>query len=222
MTDMELSMPELKLTPPYNLNTFINDMDSDFWQQRGLIEVKKGEIKAAMDYFKQGLRLNPSKHKLIYSLAVCYSRLKMYQSAINWFSRGIDLHPRWVDGLCGIAITYFNMLDFERALKYISLAKDNNKGMQMKTTNPELSTEYIDFITATCLKMTMNHSDASKVYINLEVEFKKRLSADLRNLLWGLILVPLSDDRKVIADHFTNVKEYLEHLAEVKMPEMED
>ena len=174
-----------------------------------MIEVKKGEIKAAMDYFKQGLRINPGKHKLIYSLAVCYSRLKMYQSAINWFSRGIDLHPRWVDGLCGIAITYFNMLDFERALKYISLAKDNNKGLQMKTTNEELTTEYIDFITATCLKMTMNHSDASKAYINLEVQFKKRLSTDLRNLLWGLILVPLSDDRKVIADHFTNVKEYL-------------
>ena len=134
-----------------------------------MIEVKKGEIKAAMDYFKQGLRINPGKHKLIYSLAVCYSRLKMYQSAINWFSRGIDLHPRWVDGLCGIAITYFNMLDFERALKYISLAKDNNKGFQMKTTNEELTTEYIDFITATCLKMTMNHSDASKAYINLEV-----------------------------------------------------
>lgn len=81
-----------------------------------------------MDYYRQGLRQFPNEHILIYSLAVCYMRLKKYKSAIQWFGKGIDLHPRWLDGLCGIAITYFNMLDFNRALKYITLAKDNTKG----------------------------------------------------------------------------------------------
>ena len=73
---------------------------------------KKGQIDAAMDYYRQGLRKNPTSHILIYSLAVCYCRLKKYRSAIHWFSRGVELHPRWIDGLAGIAITYFNMLDF--------------------------------------------------------------------------------------------------------------
>ena len=81
-----------------------------------------------MDYYRQGLRKHPTNDILIYSLAVCYLKLKKYRSAILWFGKGIDLNPRWVDGLCGIAITYFNMLDFERALRFISLAKDNMKG----------------------------------------------------------------------------------------------
>ena len=81
-----------------------------------------------MDYFKQGLRIHPNELTLIYALAVCYTHLKLYQSAINWFSRGIEFNPRWVDGLYGIAIVSFNMLDFEKAIKYISLAKENSKG----------------------------------------------------------------------------------------------
>ena len=85
-----------------------------------------------MDYYKQGLRIHPSEHILIYCLAVCYTRLKLYQSAINWFSRGVEFNPRWIDGLCGIAITYFNMLDFEKAPKYITLAKENCKGDLMR------------------------------------------------------------------------------------------
>ena len=83
-----------------------------------------------MDYYRQGLRKIPSDHTLIYSLAVCYSRLKMYHLAIHWFSQGVELKPRWLDGLCGIAMCYFNMLDFERALKFIMLAKDNCKGAE--------------------------------------------------------------------------------------------
>ena len=85
-----------------------------------------------MDYFKQGLRIYPSEHILIYALATCYTHLKLFQSAIEWFSRGIELNPRWVDGLYGIAIVSFNMQDFERALKYITLAKENSKGNYIK------------------------------------------------------------------------------------------
>lgn len=81
-----------------------------------------------MDYYRQGLRKNPTNETLIYSLALCFMKLKKYRSAILWFGKGVDLNPRWVDGLCGIAITYFNMLDFDRALRYMTMAKDNMKG----------------------------------------------------------------------------------------------
>ena len=81
-----------------------------------------------MDYYRQGLRKNPTNEILIYSLAHSYLKLKKYKSAILWFGKGVDLNPRWVDGLVGIGITYFNMLDFGRALRYITLAKDNMKG----------------------------------------------------------------------------------------------
>ena len=85
-------------------------MDSyEFWQQKGLQCSKQGEIYAAMDYYRQGLRRTPTQHILIYSVAVCYSQLKKYNSALQWYTHGINLHPRWIDGLCGIAFAYFNM-----------------------------------------------------------------------------------------------------------------
>ena len=94
-----------------------------------------------MDYYRQGLRKNPTSLVLIYSLASCYSKLKKCESSIHWFAKGIDLIPRWVDGLCGIAINYFNMLNFERALLFIHLAKENSKGENFK--NVQFSLEFI-------------------------------------------------------------------------------
>lgn len=166
---MELSMPVLKWEPMKVLS-HIRDMDStDFWQQKGIQCAKKGQIDAALDYYRQGLRQFPTSHILIYSLATCYSQQKKYNSAIHWYGKGIDLDPRWVDGLCGIAINYFNMLNFDRALYFIQLAKDNSKGEKLK--NCLFQFEYIAFIYTTCLKMTAHHSEASKSYINLDANF---------------------------------------------------
>lgn len=140
-----------------------------FWQQRGLQCAKEGEIYAAMDYYRQGLRKIPHDHTLIYSLAVCYMQLKKYHSAILWFGKGVDLHPRWLDGLCGIALAYFNLQNFERALKFIILAKDNSKGSLL--THSKLNYEIISFIHATCLKMTRNLKQSCHSYIHLEDKF---------------------------------------------------
>ena len=123
---------------------------------------------------------------------------------------GIDLHPRWVDGLCGIAITYFNMLKFDKALVYITYAKDNSKGTLL--TNAKLSFSIISFIHASCNKMTGHMREASNSYICLEEEFQRTTRRDLVGLLWGLVLLPLSDDRKLIGDHYHYLCEYLKHL----------
>ena len=81
-----------------------------------------------MDYYRQGLRKNPTNEVLLYSLAVCYLQLNKLESALYWFSKGLNLNPRWIDGLCGCSFAYFNMQDYEKALSYINMAKDNYKG----------------------------------------------------------------------------------------------
>ena len=116
-----------------------------------------------MDYYRQGLRKLPDDHVLIYSLAVCYMKLKKYHCAIHWFGKGVELHPRWLDGLCGIAIAYFNLMDFERALKFIIMAKDNSKGTLL--THSKLNFDVISFIHATCLKMTNSLKQSCNSYI---------------------------------------------------------
>ena len=163
---------------------------------------------------------SPTEHVLIYSVACCYSQLRKYQSAMQWYSFGISLRPRWVDGLCGISFAFFNMANYEKALYYIKLAKENNKGSN--ATNALLTDEITNFVYATCLKCTNRMEDASKTYMQLEDYFMMQRYQDFKNLLWGSILIPLSDERKVIADHWIKIKEYLEHINEAPMPLMED
>ena len=112
------------------------------------------------------------------------------------------------------------MLDFNRALKYITLAKDNTKGAQL--TNAKFDFNIISFIQSSCLKMTGNFADANNSYNCLEAEFQRRMSRDLIELVWGLVLIPLSDDRKRVSDHFHYLHEYCLHLKETKVPVMDN
>ena len=124
-----------------------------------------------------------------------------------------------MDGLCGIAYSYFNLQNWEKALYYITMAKENSKGASL--TNSSLSYEVICFVHATCLKRTQNLEEASKCYQYLEDRFKKNNARDVVKLLWGLILIPLSNERKTTADHYIYLKEYLEHLYNAKIPIMD-
>ena len=72
----------------------------------------------------------------------------------------------------------------------------------MPFTNMKLNYNIIHFIHATCLKMTNNLQQSCYNYIQLELEFQQACAKDLITLVWGLVLIPLSDDRKVIADHY--------------------
>ena len=83
-----------------------------------------------MDYYRQGLRKNPTNESLLYSLAQSYLRVQKYESAIRWFSFGLGLNPRWVDGLCGVAVAFFNMKYYEKSLSYIEHAKNNFKSIR--------------------------------------------------------------------------------------------
>lgn len=99
------------------------------------------------------------------------------------------------------------------------MARNNYKGS--KKTNVKLSYEIVCLLYATCLKMNKNLDEAAKVYIGLEDHFKRHQARDLVGLLWGLILIPLSEERKVQADHCTYLKEYLDHIYDIKLPQMD-
>ena len=115
-----------------------------------------------MDYYRQGLRKNPTSLMLIYNLANSYKKLKKYSSTLVWFCHGINLQPRWIDGLCGLAVTYFNMGEYKMALKFISLAKENYRGP--KASYAILDFDRINYLKAVCLKMTNSLDLAAKTY----------------------------------------------------------
>ena len=70
--------------------------------------------------------------------------------------------------------------------------------------------------------MTSNLVEAAQSYVGLDEHFKRRMSKDLVALMWGLVLIPLTDDRKRIADHYIYLQEYLKHITDIPMPKMEN
>ena len=126
------------------------------------------------------------------------------------------MNPRWVDGLCGTAICYFNLQDYQKALEFTKLTRNNYKGALK--TNAKLDYQVIGLMHATCLKMCQQLNEASKVYMGLEDHFKRNQARDLVGLLWGLIMLPLSEERKIQADHVLYLKEYLDHVYAEKLP----
>jgi hypothetical protein len=62
---------------------------------------------------------------------------------------------------------------------------------------------------------------AYRSYEWLEEYFIKERGKYLINLVWGMLVVPLASERKPQADHYLYFKEYLEHLYDAKIPEME-
>lgn len=85
------------------------------------------------------------------------------------------------------------MQDYDKALEFTTLTKNNYKGALK--TNAKLSYQVINLMHATCLKMCHNYDEASKVYIGLEDYFKRNQARDLVGLLWGLIMLPLEEER---------------------------
>lgn len=68
--------------------------------------------------------------------------------------------------------------------------------------------------------MTKNLDEASKAYVSLLDKFRRNNARQTVSLMWGAILIALSDDRKQIAEHYHNLNEYLEHLIDVPTPAM--
>ena len=128
--EMILSVPEFTMTAE-KLRQKINDMKSpDFWLQKGILCANEGKVEAAMDYYRQGLRLNPNSRELLYNLANSYKKLKRFNNSLRWFSHSVSLAPRWVDGLVGLATTFFNMHNYRQALIFIVKAVDNFKNQK--------------------------------------------------------------------------------------------
>lgn len=95
---------------------------TDFWMQRALMCTQEAKIEAAIDYYKQGLRIQPTCESLLYNLACAFEKLGKRQNTLLWFKYALQLKPRWTDALYGVAVTQFKSGDFNSALEFIERA----------------------------------------------------------------------------------------------------
>ena len=92
--------PEFTLWPPEltlnieEMRKHIPDMDdARFWLQQAQKQINNGKIEWAIDYYRRGLRRNPTSLSLIYAMSLCFYRLCWINSAFKWLNFGLVLSP---------------------------------------------------------------------------------------------------------------------------------
>lgn len=89
----------------------------------GLAEValKKGDLKAAQDYFSQALEISPKDEILAYNVAELYFAHQEIDNAIKYFLQAVELKKDWSPPYLKLGYAYLNKGENEKALE--SLAK---------------------------------------------------------------------------------------------------
>lgn len=75
-----------------------------------------------MDYYRQGLRINPTSEILLYNLACCFEKISKFKNTIRWLEHALSVKQRWTDAFYGLAMTYFKMGDYQQSSHYIENA----------------------------------------------------------------------------------------------------
>ena len=56
----------------------------------------------------------------------------------------------------------------------------------------------------------------------LEDKTKNEMAFKFKSLIWGLVIIPLTEDRKRFVDHYDDLREVLEHMEKAPLPEMDN
>jgi len=144
----------------------IKDMDDPkFWLQQGQKQENLDNLDSASDFYRQGLRRNPTSLSLIYKLASAFTMLGLLRNALKWFEFGTALHPKWVDGLACQSMIHSMLFNSVKMLELINLAKDNYSSQQQhydfredqKNSQPHLISEE-RVIEILCFALRANHN----------------------------------------------------------------
>ena len=79
----------------------------------------KGDLDAANDYLRNGIRQIPQNHQLLYNYAVVNEKLRNYHISIKFFKFGQQVNPANADNFYGEAISQFKICEFKAARKAI-------------------------------------------------------------------------------------------------------
>ena len=106
-----------------DLNRYYKDFsDYRLWKQLSQKKILSGDMDAALDYLRNGIRQIPRNHDLLYNYAVVNEKLGNYHIAIKHFKYGQQVNPENADNYYGEAIAQFKICEFKLARKAIKAA----------------------------------------------------------------------------------------------------
>ena len=91
----------------------------------GLIAMKKGNVREALQHFTKAVEINPAEYKYYNDRGVAYKRLGDLEKALGDYNKSLELNPHYTNALNNRGVVYLEqghydkaLVDFKEALKY--------------------------------------------------------------------------------------------------------
>ena len=91
--------------------------EADFWLAKGIATNQADQVRAAVQCYKQALKLNRDNFLAMFNLAACCERLGKLSTALKWFKQATKVKPDFELAHEGAALNLFKLGRYKEAAK---------------------------------------------------------------------------------------------------------
>lgn len=116
----------------------------------------------------------------------------------------IDITPKHADSLYGLALSNFKLTRYSTAIPFIEKAIDYWSEKECLT-----KIEQMIYFRSLCYKKIGDKVKCQRDYESLRPQFIKNLNQSLVSYVFGILLIPLQEERRLINNFIDNFNELL-------------
>ena len=154
---------------------------------------KENKMTAAIDYYKQGIKVNNRHAEIMFNLGWCYNRISKYKMALKWFKQASMVKTGWVNPLYGISLIYLKLGMSEESIEY------NEKALRWYGID-ELTKINLLYMRAYWCKMLKNYIESADIYKEILEKAEKFEFNAIQKSLWDSILTMIQFDQSVASE----------------------
>jgi tetratricopeptide (TPR) repeat protein len=104
------------------LNSDLQDNKHSILVDKGNVFYSQGDLKQAMNLYKQALELNPKSIAALGNIGLVLLKLADYENAIKWFDEVLRINEKDVDAWINKSFSFINLKKYDEAIKCIDIA----------------------------------------------------------------------------------------------------
>ena len=86
----------------------------------------EGHLEGAVDYYAEGLRIDPTHFDLQFNLGWIYNSLNKWTAALHWMAKAHITKPDIVDPIYGMAVITLKLGKYKESLDFTTQASSMN------------------------------------------------------------------------------------------------